>query len=74
MMTIVYGVVMEATTTTKSPKAIDAEIEAAKARIRRLRLERKSALLADAEAELLRRASEPDDAHASEEGGDHATV
>ena len=44
---------------TRTPKSIEAEIEALKARIRRLRLERKVAELAQAEAELLRIAREP---------------
>ena len=37
----------------RTPEAIEAEIEALKARIRRLRLERKMADLAEAESRLL---------------------
>ena len=39
--------------TTKTPQQIDAEIEALKARIRRLRIQRKVAELAEAERKLL---------------------
>ena len=43
-----------ATTKARTPGQIEAEIEALKARIRRLRLEKKLAALAESEAQLLR--------------------
>ncbi len=55
----------------KTPTQIDAEVEALRARIRRLRLERKVVVLAAAEDELLRIADgKKRPATAATEGGD----
>lgn len=55
---------------TRTPESFEAEIEALKARIRRLRLERKAAALAQAESELLDLAHPPAHSKAAQAAGE----